>query len=48
MPADAEVVGRNDVAIGSDQGALDGILQLPYVAGPGVSEQELASLVAEA
>src|SRR6266446_1837372 len=48
MFSDAEMGRGADAPVGGDQRALDGILQLPYVAGPGVGEQQLTSLVAEA
>ena len=48
MFTDAQVGSGDDAAVSGDQGPLDGILQLPDVAGPGVSDQELTSLVAEA
>src|SRR5689334_4388990 len=48
MSTDAEVGGGDAAAVRGNEGALDRILQLPYVARPGVGKQELTRLIAEA
>jgi hypothetical protein len=47
VPNDPEVESADEVSVGEDQCALDGVLQFTDVAGPLVHEQELASLFAE-